>query len=503
MTDIQKALLLQSEGKLKEAKEIYLEFLKENPKQPDVSNLLGLVYLQENNLEQAQNYFEIATQGFPCAEYHQNLGIVHYKQKNYEIAMQNFDIALDFENKNLQLARDFAQMAKLAKQTNYAIKFFEKALTLEQKDEVGLNNIGLLYEEKHDFEKAKECYIKSLKITKNHPALHNLGVLHRTLRNFDESTKVLHQALKLKPNDNETMISLGMSYLSKKDLQNGYKYYQFLKPEIKAKYKNHWDGKKHPDSTLFVFYYAGYGDHLMFSRYLPLLKNYFKTVKVWLPKTISILIEKNIDGIEFVNTDNVDYDYSANIMELHYLLNIDFENIPSAQGYLKADSTLIEKYNKEFFQTDKKKIGLFWQGNPKVFANRSIKLKELKPLFELEANGYKFYSFEKEDTSDQISEFTNLTDLGTTFKNFDDTAAALKNLDLLITIDSAIAHLAGALGVKTFLMLPYSSEWRWFTDTKTTPWYESVSIFKQEKPYDWGTVVKEIYKEIKKFKLTT
>ena len=142
---------------------------------------------------------------------------------------------------------------------------------------------------------------------------------------------------------------------------------------------------------------------------------------------------------------------------------------------------------------------MFWQGNPKVFANRSIKLKELSKLFELEQHECKFYSFEKDDSENQIEDFENLTDMGITFKNFDDTAAALKNLDLLITIDSSIAHLAGALGIKTFLMLPYSSEWRWFSDTKTTPWYDSVSIFKQEKPYDWANVVNEIYEEIKKF----
>lgn len=494
MADIQEALSLQSQGKLDEAQKIYLEFLLENPKQPDVSNLLGLVYLQKGCLNEAQKQFEIATEGFPCAEFYQNLGLVFFKQKEYETAMQNFSKAIEFESENLEFIRNFAQMAKKTGQTDFAIDFFEKALKLEPDDPVGWNNLGLLYEKKHNFVTAKECYIKSLKVEQNYPALHNLGVLYRTLRNFDESIKCLKQALKLRPSENETMISLGMSYLSKKDLKNGYKYYRFLNPETKARYKNHWDGKKHPDSVLFVFYYAGFGDHIMFSRYLPFLTDYFKTVKVWLPPSVRILMEQNFEGIEFVDSNEVEYDFSANIMELHALLDIDFEHIPSSKGYLKVSDDKISVYKKHF-AADRKKIGLFWQGNPKVFANRSIKLKELEPLLCLENT--EFYSFEKEDEQNQIKDYPKIVDLGKTFKNFEDTAAALMNIDILVTIDSAIAHLAGALGVRTFLLLPYSSEWRWFEDTKDTPWYGSVRIFKQQRPYSWESVVKEIYNTIK------
>ena len=161
---------------------------------------------------------------------------------------------------------------------------------------------------------------------------------------------------------------------------------------------------------------------------------------------------------------------------------------------MKVSDDKISVY-KKYFSADRKKIGLFWQGNPKVFANRSIKLKELEPLLGLENT--EFYSFEKEDEQNQIKDYPKIVDLGKTFKNFEDTAAALMNIDILVTIDSAIAHLAGALGVRTFLLLPYSSEWRWFEDTKDTPWYGSVRIFKQQRPYSWESVVKEIYNTIK------
>ena len=500
MFDIQTAFELQANGKLEEAAEIYKKFLELNPCQPDVSNLLGLIYLKQNKLNEAKELFITATEGFPCAEFFQNLGLVHYKQKNYQMAMECFDKVLEYEPNNLDITRDFAQMAKTSEQFSYGIKFFEKALSIESNDWVGWNNLGLLYEKTKDFQKAKECYINSLKSEKNYEALHNLGVLQRTLRNFDESTRCLKEALKLRPNHYETMISLGMSYLSKKDFKNGRKYYQVTKQEVKEKYKNHWDGKEHKDKILFVYYYAGFGDHIMFSRYFPLLKKYFKEVKVWLPPNVKAILEHNFPEIVFVDTNKVEYDYSASIMELHFLLNLDFDNIPNPEGYLTPDTTLIEKYQKEFFSTDKPKIGLFWQGNPNVFANRSIKLKELEQIFLNKEEDFIFYSFEKEDKENQIDNYPQIIDLGKTFSNFSDTAAALTSIDVLITIDSAIAHLAGAMGIKTYLMLPYASEWRWFDDTETTPWYDSIKIFKQEKSYCWADVVGKITNEIKNIK---
>ncbi len=490
MADIQQALNLQAQGKLDEAQKIYLEFLNENPQQPDVSNLLGLIYLQKQDFQEAQKYFEYAAVGFPCAEYCQNLGLSFYKQKMFEKAMQLFEKAIDYEADNVEFIRNFAQMAKNANQIDYAIKFYKKSLKLDSKDCIGWNNIGLLFEQKHDYKSAKEAYIKSLKIKKNYEALHNLGVLYRMERNFQESLKCLKDALKLKPAAQQTLLALGMSYLSQKDFKNGYKYYMLKKPEIKALYKNHWDGAEHKDKTLLVYYDSGFGDQIMFSRYLNFVKDKFWHVKFLTHMSLYNLFKNNFPDIDVVLNNDESYDYSDNIMYLNYHLGMDFDNIPYSQGYLKA-----EKSDDERFNTDKKKIGLFWQGNYDGYTNRAIALKELAPLLDIEDT--QFYGFVKEDKLNQINEYPQIIDIGKNVKDFADTASKLMNLDLFITIDTAAANLAGALGVKTFLLLPYASEWRWFSDTHTTPWYDSVKIFKQKEHWDWKPVVKEIYEELK------
>lgn len=495
MVDIQEAYAFHSQGKFDEAEKLYLEFLEENPKQPDVSNLLGLVYLQTKSLDSALLYFNHAVEGFPCAEYFQNLGLAYFNKKEYKDAMDCFYKAVEFEPKNLELVRNFAQMAKQTGQFEKAVEFYGRCIELDPKDSVGLNNLGLVYEELHDYNSAKTCYQKSLKVVLNYEALHNLGVLYRNERNFDESIKCLKEALKFKPNNENTITSIAMSYLAKKDIVQGYKYFQknfiwesaLKKPEDAKKY---WTGEKHPDKTLLVYYSGGYGDFIMSCRYLSALKEYFKNVKVVVPVSMRGLFEKNFSEIEIVQSIDCDYDFIVNIMELPYSLKTDFDSIPFSAGYFKADDEIAARYKKQFFSKQKKKIGLFWQGNDKVLKNRSIKLQELALLFGL--NGADFYSFQKEDGEDCEA----LIDVGSTFKNFSDTAGALMNLDLLITIDSAVAHLAGSLGVKTLLILPYASEWRWFSDEKTTLWYDSVRIFKQKEHFAWTVVVEEVYKKL-------
>jgi len=487
--DITLAFDLHNQGKFDEAEKLYLDFLNETPKQPDVSNLLGSIYLQKQNFEKAQTYFEYATEGFPCAEYYQNLGLALYGQKKFTIATEYFSKAIEFEPKNIEFIRNIAELAKKAKQTDFAISCLQRCLTLEPNDIVGWNNLGLLYKQKHDLPNEKNCYIQSLKIKENFEALHNLGVLRRMERNIPESIKCFKQALKLKPDSSITLLSLGMSYLTLKQFDEGYKLYVTKKAEVRSQYHNPWDGQEHKDKTIMVYFDAGFGDQIMFCRYFELLKDKFAKIKFYCSSQLRTLITTNFPYVEIAMSKFEEYDYSDNIMYLNYHLGLDFDNIPFSEGYIKAP-----KIEEECFNTNKKKIGLFWQGSYDGYDNRAIPLKELAPL--LQTDNCQFYGFVKEDKLNQIKDYPEIINIGSTLGDFLDTAGKIQNLDLFITIDTAIANLAGAMGIKTYLLLPYASEWRWFDDEKTTPWYDSITIFKQTKPWDWTGVVQEVLKEI-------
>lgn len=496
--DINQVIELHNQGRFLDAEKGYLLLLENEPDNHSLNNMLGLLYSQTQEYNRAEIYIKKAISIEENVDYLENLAVCYYLQEKYDLSMPILEQILDKTPRDLDRIRDYAKMAKDVNYWEFAIKFYSLSLKLDKRDYVAMNNIGLGLEDLKQFDKAKGYYESSLKVKPNYWAYHNLGVYYRRARDFEKSVIYLKKALQFQPDNVETMTSLGMSYLSMRDFENGYKYYQYRCPNLKARFQNPWDGEEHLDSTLLIYYDGGRGDQLMFCRYIPFIQQKFKKVIFVVYEELKEFFKFNYPDLD-VKTVNEPYfyDYSVNLMELHYFLKMDFENIPFSQGYLKVDEKKVEEYKEKFFITDKLKVGLFWQGNLKVFPYRSMKLDEMSPLFNIE--NCQFYSCQKGAGVEQLEKYPQIVNLGDTFNDFSDTASALKNLDLLITIDSSILHLAGALGVKTFLLLPHASEWRWFADEQTTPWYDSVKIFKQEKLYDWDKPVQLVFNNLLNF----
>lgn len=256
------------------------------------------------------------------------------------------------------------------------------------------------------------------------------------------------------------------------------------------------------NKNVLIYVKHGVGDFIMFARYINKIKEKAKNVILYIPKSLERLVRYNFPEFKiFLKGENISsdlYDYSIPEMVSICYSDSNLKNIPYSNGYINVDDKLVmEKSTIEELNISKKKIGIFWQGNPTVLFNRSMKLREFIPLFDLE--NVQFYSFQLshiDDDSANLMNELNLINLAPYIKDYFDTAALLKNIDLLITIDTSIANLAGAMGIKTFLLLPYDSEWRWFTDENITPWYDSVRIFKQRRPKDWQEVIQRVKNEI-------
>ena len=398
-------------------------------------------------------------------------------------------------HKDLDKIRKVAKYLYDLKMWPHSMAFYKKSLSLDSKDYVGLNNLGLIYEQMLDDENAKICYERSIAVKYNFYGLYNLGIYYRKKKDTQKAIEYVKKALELNPDDKQTMYSLGMLYFMESDFENGYKYFLQRKTEGIEKLKNFWDGTPHKDKKVLVYCDYGFGDAIMYSRYFPFLKDYFESVKVVCSQKLVNLFKNSFDGIEFspMYTD-LDYDYSVLAMNLPYYLKMDFSKIPYSSGYLKADKNKVQEYKEKYFSnTDKIKIGLFWIGGEKekrVARTRFMALTDLKDIIDLK--NIQFYSLQVDDPFDDIQFFPEIIDLGKEFKDFSDTAAAIENLDLVISIDSAVIHLAGALGKKSYLMLPKSTEWRWFKDEKKTVWYDSVELFVQDVLYDWESVVNKI-----------
>lgn len=250
--------------------------------------------------------------------------------------------------------------------------------------------------------------------------------------------------------------------------------------------------------NVLIYNGHGAGDYIQFSRYFNILKEKVNHLMLEVPSALYDIMKYNFPDIEVldkkIHIPEEKYDYAGCEMCMLYYTGMNFNNIPLSSGYLKVSDDEINKKSKlDILQNNKKKIGIFWQGNPTTLRNRSIRLKYLKPLIDIKNT--QIYSFQLTDVDFESAELKKelpIIDLAPHIKNYTDTAAFLMNIDVLVTIDTSIAHLAGALGVKTILLLPYDSEWRWFNDEETTPWYDSVRLFKQKEPDDWEEVISRV-----------
>ena len=304
--------------------------------------------------------------------------------------------------------------------------------------------------------------------------------------------------LKLKKYDEAMLTYPLMVRPDIKQIINGARFAKnYVDKKAENYYKSHWDREDISNKTLLLYNNDGYGDSIMFSRYVSILEKKCKSLIIEADKNLFRLYKSNFKDSNVVLEKDilfVGYDYTVSAMELLYSANLDLNNIPFSNGWLSAS---ISDETKIDIDKNKLSIGIFWQGNKQILKNRFIDIAQLQPILELENT--KFFSLDITNKDVQTNDFLmryNVVDCSKYINDFYDTASIIKQLDLVITIDSSIVHLAGALGIKTFLLLPNNTEWRWFNDDNTTPWYDSIKIFKQKYQSNWEEVILRIKKEL-------
>ena len=263
-----------------------------------------------------------------------------------------------------------------------------------------------------------------------------------------------------------------------------------------------WQGEPLDGRCLMVQAEQVYGDTFMFSRYLPLLTScggpvifecQDQTIRPALQSLAGCVVSVVVRGEPLPPVD-----LQVPLLSLPGLLGTTLETIPFAQGYLTPDPQLVARWGAQLTAAPGlMKVGLVWGGRKAPLnRGRSMRLYDLQPLFELA--DVRFFSLQLGEDAEQAAAFPDqLTDLGGQIKDFGDTAAILAGLDLLITIDTAIAHLAGALGLPVWVLLKYSPDWRWLLERSDSPWYGSAYLFRQQcHRSGWGPVVQAVQEKL-------
>ncbi len=526
-----------------------IKYLKEAEKlspSPELYNKLGSLYAGINNQSEALSCYKTAIQ-LDNKNKQAMLNIAYlYKtiDKNVSINILT-ELLQDYPEDKIVISSLYYMFYNMVDYNN-AIKYGLYYIDKFPDDYFAYEITGEAYYENYDYTSALNMYKKADELSDNENIKIRYAKLLYLTGDIEKGKKLL-QSYKNSDNAKKALINISLAEKNLKDCEEAFFDWQtsinpekiaedkarrfFYKLNINNLYnvnedtfvknvkssENHstevklskilkriWRRENIQDKTLLLFSYNGIGDMLMFSRYINILKNMCKKIIMHVPSALYDLMKYNFPYIDYYqNLDDIKddmYDYSASFFTILYSLDVDLKNIPYSKGYLSVkDDLIIEKSKDNLLKTDKKKAGIYWQGNPTILLNRSVKLKYFEPLFNLDK--IQLYSFQMSDIdkeSDELKKSKPIIDLAPMIKSYEDTAVFLKNMDVLVTIDTSIANLAGALGVKTYLMLPKTTDWRWFNDNDTTPWYDSVKIFRADKDLVWDDVIVRIKDDLSK-----
>jgi Tfp pilus assembly protein PilF len=397
------------------------------------------------------------------------------------------------------------------------------------------------FSDRGEFDQARDCYQKVLQINPLHAKTHNnLGIIYHRNGNLEEATEALKRATTIDPSLTEAYVNLGNLMQDKHDLESALKYYDAalrLDPKLAhARYSRattllamgrfeegwqeyewrwqlpdalfvsrdftrpRWDGNQNIDrKRVLLFAEQGFGDTLQFIRYASMVAARGAHVIIECRPELRSLLQtaEGIHSVAQLGQPLPEFDYEIPIMSLPLTFKTRLETIPAKVPYLFPDELAINSWRSRLYpNVYKLKIGLVWAGDPGFVRARekSCPLEGLTGLFDVP--GCSFFSLQMGAAKKHVAALNDtrqvITDYTSDLKNFSDTAAFIAALDLVITIDTAVAHLAGALAKPVWVMLPFSPDWRWLMKGEHTPWYPTMRLFRQLSVGNWDHVIEQV-----------
>lgn len=481
---------------------------------------LGTASCKLDKYEQAEYFYRTAIAIQPSlVSTYTKLGLVQQKLHKLDAALRTFTAATLLQPTNYEgffnLSRVYSEMDLFDK----AIECAKKAIEL-QPDNVHTHlNLGHIYNKQGDTAAACIQYENAIKVEPDLANAHyNLGYTLRVQREPEKAIPHLLKALELQPYYPDAHIALAQSYWTFGNFKKAWEDYEWrwkmLGMDPKSLPIPLWDGTPLDGKKIFLYSEQGMGDTLQFIRYAKKIKeeyNGYVICKVQKPLEKILKLCPYIDQVVITSeTEESDIAAQAPLLNLPGILETTVETIPHPIPYLYADKELTTLWKKKLAADKNIKVGLCWHVLPahevskSPLSIRSIDLKLLAPLADIP--GITFYSLQKMDGEEQVLHLPEKFKVHTFGDDFDeshgrfmDSAALISNLDLVISVDTSIIHLAGGLNKPIWTLLPYSPDCRWDLDEYTTPWYKNMKLFRQPAWKDWNSVVERLKKELKAF----
>jgi Flp pilus assembly protein TadD len=435
-------------------------------------------------------------------------GIKAAEQGRLDDAAACFSRALQSAPDHVDAHNNLGYVLQAQGRQREAIPYFHKALELNADYLPAYINLGSSLESIGQAAEAV-CVLRHAARLQNDSAevYNNLGVALYSLGQVDEAMASYQRVLELSPEHPRARLNRALALLLRGDFAVGWHEFEWRKPHkrdaAETPKQPRWTGEPLEGRTILLESEEGYGDTLQFVRYAELLKGRGATVFVHCPAATSELLAscRGVDRVLIAGEPMPHVDYWAPMMSLGGIVGTSLDNIPANVPYLRSDAEAVERWRAELSSHEGFKVGIAWQGNPthKSDFYRSIPLSQFAPIAAVP--GIHLYSLQVGPGREQLADWIDrwpITDLADRLGDFHNTAAAVSNLDLVITCDSAPAHLAGALGVPVWLALAITPDWRWLLGRSDSPWYPTARLFRQQQPGDWENVFRAIGQELMK-----
>jgi len=495
----ERGLSLQRSGDPVQAMRAFDAAIAINPGFAEAHNSLGIALASLGRHEDALVSFDRALTLKPdYAEGHNNRGIVLQELGRLDAALASFDQAIALKPDNARAHNNRGTALNELRRPGDALIGYETAIALDPAYAAAFYNRGVALHDLGRFDEALASFDRAIALRPDYAeAHHNRGAVLQDMLCLDEAIGAYAAAIRIHPERAESYANQAYCYLQTSRFEEGWRLHEWRK-QLPVPVGNRtfprplWIGREDiSNRTLFVHSEQGFGDTIQFCRYGRLLKALGANVVMSVQEPLQRLLAQLRPEIDIIGQGETPahFDYHCPMMSLPLALATTLTTIPAEPRYLVADAGLRENWEARLPAPNKPRIGIAWKGSAahKNDRNRSIDLDVLAPLFTAAAHWLSLqYDHVPSPSYPQLVSFAGQ------WRDFADMAAVIDGLDLVITVDTAVAHLAGAMGKPVFILLPFNADWRWLLERDDTPWYPSARLFRQNRGEPWTAVIKRV-----------
>ncbi len=500
-------------GRLDEAITACAKAIQLQPNLAEAHNQLGVALGAQGRLAEAVAAFEKAVKLRPgYAVAHNNLGIALRTMGRLDDAAAAYRRAIRIQPDYIEAINDLGNILETLGRSDEAIAAFRQAILAAPGDADLHNNLGIALREKGRIEEAVGSYSRAIALDPRHAeAHHNLGNALGQLGRLDDAQAACSRALEINPQDAQAKFLSGTLHLLAGEFSLGWPRYEerWDIPEATSPRRDFaqpmWDGSALEGRRVLIHEEQGFGDAIQFIRYAPLVAEFGGQVILECSGSLAEVFStvKGVGQIVVAGEPLPHFDLHIPMMSLPLTFGTTVESIPQNVPYISDDAARCEFWRAWLAENDAAlKVGIVWGGRTDTTQRslRSVRLRDWLPIFRVP--DVDFVSLQVGRGIEQIKQLPGrqpVRDASGHIEDFADTAALVSQLDLVIAVDTAVAHLAGALGKPVWVLLPFAPDWRWMLGREDSPWYPSMRLFRQQRALEWEPVISRVRKELQTF----